>query len=157
MSHHITVNQVKATLDIVAYRDRYQADAPVGRHLPTRFVEDDKPCCLVAVILHELGFTIPQLRQLDAETGNDGGIMLGQSRHPLLRRINPDALELLAYVQKRQDMDETWVQVADRAMQRGQYATNYQGRERGWQYDKAARAWTNDVFPWNRPSSEHTP
>lgn len=154
----ITVAQVKATLAAVAAEQSDHMDARVDRKLAPRYVEHGQPCCLAAVILHRLGFTIAQLRQLDTEPGTSGGgVILDQSRHPLLRRVAPEARALLAYVQKRQDSGrETWAEIADRALQRGRYAPDQQ-RQCGYAFDRAARSWTSDRFPWNKLASADTP
>lgn len=151
----ITVEDVKAALEAVARDYRYHVDQRVERKLAPRYVEHGEPCCLVAVILHRLGFTIAQLKQLDTESGNDGGgTILSESRHPLLKRVDPVALALLAYMQKRQDIHaEEWSLVADRALQRGRYTPDKE-REHGYAYDKAARMWNSDPFPWNQPPAD---
>lgn len=153
----ITIEDVKAALEAVARECRYHVDPRLERKLAPRYVEHGEPCCLVAVILHRLGFTTAQLKQLDTEPGTDGGgIILSESQHPLLKRVDPVALALLVYIQRRQDIHaEEWALVADRALQRGRYAPDTQ-RVRGYAYDKAARMVSSDPFPWNQPPADVT-
>lgn len=145
----ITVAQVKQTLSELAAEQGGHVDARVARQLAPRYVEHGQPCCLVAVILYRLGFKVPQLRQLDAEPGmKGGGVQFGKSGHPLMKRIEPDARTLLDYLQVNQDSGRgTWSDVADRALQRGEYTPD--GRHRPYHHDHAAGMWAYEVFPWN--------
>lgn len=147
----ITVAQVKASLIAAADEHGEHIDARVERQLPPRYVEHGKPCCLVAVVLHDLGFTVPQLRQLDHEAGrHGGGVMFDQSRHPLLRRISPEARNLLSYVQRRQDTGHAaWTEVVDQALQRGRFAPDQPRAV--FNYDRIAGAQANTWFAWNQP------
>jgi hypothetical protein len=119
----ITTEQVKEMLAKVADERGDVVDQRVERNLAPRYVEHGQPCCLVAVVLYRLGFTVAQLRQLDTEAGTTGGgIIFAQSRHPLLKRIAPLARDLLDYVQRDQDCPgQPWSTVADRALQRGRF------------------------------------
>lgn len=147
----ITVEQVKELLAKVAEEQPERADARVERNLAPRYVEHGEPCCLVAVVLHEAGFTVPQLRQLDTEPGNvAGGVVFAQSRHPLVKRIAPGARRLLDYLQRRQDQGrESWADLADRALQRGKYTPTPQ-QSSPYHYDNVARRWAYETFPWNQ-------
>lgn len=146
----ITVAQVKDALEMVAAGQAEGGDARVARNLAPRYVEHGQPCCLVAVILHELKFTVPQLRQLDAEPGKGGGgVVFSESRHPLVKRIAPGARQLLDYLQRWQDQgSESWADLADRALQRGKY-TPHRGTCSPWHRDHVARRWAYETFPWN--------
>lgn len=158
MARRITVDDVAAALDAVARERGRRTDDRVERKLAPRYVEHGQPCCLVAVVLHRLGFTIGQLKQFDAESGpGGGGIILSQSRHPLLKRIEPLARQLLVYVQRRQDMGgEDWPQIVDRALQRGWHVPD-ENRLHGYHYDKAARMFSQSLFPWNAPTTDDQP
>jgi hypothetical protein len=95
----ITLAHVKTALEAVVREKGSHVDDRVDRKLPPRYVEHGEPCCLVANILHRCGFTIAQLKQFDTEPGHGGGggIILTESRHPLLKRIDPAALELVVW------------------------------------------------------------
>lgn len=137
----ITVEQVKTTLAAVAGEDGEHQDARASRRLEPRYVEHGEPCCLVAVVLHRLGFTVAQLRQLDTEAGTaGGGIVFRESRHPLLKRIDPAARPLLAYIQDEQDAGRPWAEVADRALQRGRFDP---AQHQGWIFNRPR------PHPWN--------
>jgi hypothetical protein len=151
----ITVEQVKQALREVAEEQTGQVDARVERNLAPRYVEHGQPCCLVAVVLHRLGFSVAQLKQLDAEPGRQGGgVVFGQSRHPLMRRISADARQLLDYVQVRQDRGwDNWQDIIDRALQRDRYAPDPRHRS-PYHHDPVAGSWAYEVFPWNRVRAE---
>lgn len=146
----ITLVDIRTALDQVAAERPEHADDRVARSLPPRYVEHGKPCCLVAVILHRCGFTVPQLRQLDTESGRGGGgIKFAESHHPLLRRIAPEAHPLLDYLQRRQDTGrEDWATIADRALQRGRFTPDT-ARQCSLGRDHIARQDAGRPFSWN--------
>lgn len=149
----ITTEQVKAALDEVARERPGHIDGRVARQLAPRYVEHGKPCCLVGVVLHRLGFTVAQLRQFDNESGRGGGgIRFAESRHPLLQRITPEARLLLDYLQRRQDIREDWAVIADRALQRDEFTAD-PVREQPMFRDHIAGQWAYETFPWNTDSS----
>lgn len=108
------------TSEIVAqYPDR--VDARAGRGLAPRYVEHGEPCCLVAEVLARLGWSVSQLKLLDSEgprKHKGGGVQLSLSRNPLLRRISPDGLMFLDYIQRRQDRKRPWSRVVAEAFKR---------------------------------------
>ncbi len=88
--------------------------------LPPRYMVDGVPVCLVAKVLHELGFTAGQIHALDREFAPGelvhAGVRIEESRHPALRRLDPLGVQLLAYVQRGQDRRWSWGEVARAAL-----------------------------------------
>lgn len=110
----ITLHDVTTAVDSVTAEQPDRVDARVGRDLAPRYVEHGRPCCLVAEVLTRLGVRIGVLKDLDVESGpGGGGVRLHLSRHPMLKRFDPVALELLAEVQHQQDLGRSWREVAD--------------------------------------------
>ncbi len=85
---------------------------------PPRYVVNGAPHCFVAHVLSRLGWSVGQLHALDAEPGDGpplAGVKIATSQHPSLRRVDPVALKLLAFVQARQDRGFTWASIVDSA------------------------------------------
>lgn len=110
----IAVAPVKSTLDAVAAEAPEHVDSRVGRKLAPRYLDKGEPCCLVAQVLSRLGVSTGVLRELDREGGTTGGgIILRHTRHPVRRRFDRVAWDLLCEVQDHQDRGRSWQQVAD--------------------------------------------
>lgn len=111
------LDDVRAALNRVI--DKHPADHDehiASGHIP-RYLIHGRPCCLVAIVLTELGCTTGVLRALDREatdddTGEKGPITLHLSRHPYLRRFTTEARELLNSLQRQQDGGRSWRNIA---------------------------------------------
>ncbi len=118
MADRIKLSTVIDTLQALAEEFPDKVDPRVDRGLPPRYVEHGEPVCLVAVLLHRLGYSVEHLKQLNREgsqaaQASSGGVVFGRSRNPLLRRISPVARNLLDAVQAKQDRGGyyTWKRV----------------------------------------------
>ncbi|TDC02660.1 hypothetical protein E1091_00215 [Micromonospora fluostatini] len=113
----ITVALVRAELERVAAERPDHRDGRAANRQPCRYLTGGEPSCLVALVLHRLGVSVGVLRALDHEVGRRGaGVRINESRHPALRRVEPAALALLAYVQRMQDSGHTWGQAVEDAL-----------------------------------------
>ena len=145
MTDRITLDAVIDTLRALAEELPDKVDPRVGRGLPPRYVEHGEPVCLVAVLLHRLGYSVGHLKQLNREgpqaaQASTGGVVLGRSRNPLLRRIDPVARDLLDAVQAKQDRGGwyTWRRAVDETLTPSDY-------DRYWMTRNPDR-----VDPWKR-------
>ncbi len=136
----ITVTDVKAALDRVVDADPGRTDRRIEDHLNPRYLDHGKPTCLVALLLIELGYRTALLRDLDREhaVGHLAtvGVRINESRHPALKRLDPNARRLLQYLQNRQDRGHCWDYIAEQAFgPKGVWtSTNHDRRSRPWLY-----------------------
>ncbi|MEU2043680.1 hypothetical protein [Nocardia niwae] len=110
------VADIHAVLEAVVFADPHRRDHYVATGHAPRYVVAGHPCCLVAAVLWELGFSLGVLRALDREskdpTGRAGGtIELSGSQHPILKRFTPAARALLESLQRHQDRKQPWAKV----------------------------------------------
>ncbi len=116
----IDVADVMTALETVVAEDPNHVDRRAKDGLPARYVDRGAPNCLVARVLAELGFSLGVLRSLDQEhpTGDlfHVGVRVQDSRHAALRKIDPLAMRLLAFVQTAQDRGEKWGAIARNAV-----------------------------------------
>lgn len=140
----ITVAMVRAALVDIAARNPRRVDRRddhrVDAELPTRYAGRGGPACLVAQVLTRLGFTLGQLKALDAEhpVGElfTAGVRVTESRHPALRRLDDNAKALLQWVQDKQDAGHQWGRiVADAWRPRSVWKlARFDRRHRPWLY-----------------------
>lgn len=108
----ITVTAVRAALEQIATAFPARVDRRAADDLPARYVDQGAANCLVAKVLENLGFSLGILKALDAEhpVGDltAAGVRVAESRHPALRKIDPQAKLLLQWVQTRQDGGQAW-------------------------------------------------
>lgn len=152
MTSKISLDQIVATLRAVAAEFPEQRDPRSDRRLPPRYVEHGKPVCLVAVVLHRLGYSVSMIRQLDREgpsskTASTGGVHFAASRNRMLRRLDPVGRELLDEVQRQQDRGGyfTWQVVVSEALD----LTDF---DRRWLARNPDR-----VAPWKRLTATNPP
>lgn len=109
MKTRIGVADVRSVLDaVVAEQPDHRDRRPAG-DLPPRYVDDGKPGCLVAVLMHQLGVSVGMLRALDREAGRYGaGVQLLHTRLQVRRKFTPDAWALLTFLQRQNDSAATW-------------------------------------------------
>lgn len=121
----ISVTDVRTALVEVVSEDPEHADPRVVDDLPPRYIAQGEPVCLVAKVLTRLGFSVGVLKQLDTEPRIGDilhkGVKVAESRHPALRKIDPVALRLLAYVQDQQDRGQKWANIVGEAFNRSRY------------------------------------
>ncbi len=119
----INVTEVRQALERVVAADPDHADRRTRNGLPARYVSRGEPNSLVARVLAELGFSVGVLRSLDHEppTGElfEVGVAVHESRHAALKKIDPTAMALLAFVQEGQDKGEKAERILRRAFQAG--------------------------------------
>lgn len=127
------------TNEIVSqYPDR--VDVRAERGLAPRYVEHGEPCCLVAKVLTRLGWSVSQLKMLDCEgleKHRGGGVQLALSQNLLLKRISPDGLAFLNYIQQRQDCQWSWSKIMIEAFKGVPSGIHWQCRDRRsrpWMY-----------------------
>lgn len=141
----IGLAEVKHALNAVAAEEPQHVDDRVERGLSPRYVEHGKPCCLVAVVMYRLGISLGMLRQLDREQHepgtSGGGIVLRQTRSPIVGRFSPLAWDLLCEAQARQDRGFAWRDVVDGLL-----------RPRR----SAAGTLAPKPYPWNQAEDETT-
>lgn len=105
----ITEAEVSAALQAAAKRAPGRVDRRATGGLAMRYVENGAAACLGAVIMHDLGISIGQLRGLDREEGRrGGGIQLWASRHRVRRRFTAEAWRELDVIQKMNDRGAPW-------------------------------------------------
>lgn len=137
---NITVAAVRAALFDVAGRNPRRVDPLAVDGEPTRYVVKGRPSCLVAAVLHRLGYSTAVLRSLDHEhpTGEIAriGVPVSESRHKKLNRIEPAARALLQYVQDAQDRGKTWGAVVDAAFRRSRWRSEgYLRQRKPWLFE----------------------
>jgi hypothetical protein len=102
----VTVADVRRALGAVAALEPDRVDPRAVEGQPARYVDAERPNCLVARVLFRLGFPLGVLSALDAEHPPGDlfhvGVRVADSRHRALRRLDPAARALLQYVQDRQ-------------------------------------------------------
>jgi hypothetical protein len=116
----IDVPDVRRVLDEVVAERPDHRDVRVDRRLAPRYTEHGSPACLVAEIMHRLGVSIGVLKALDTEADEpehraEGGVQLDRTRHPVRSRFTDIAWQLLAFLQRRNDWDETWLAARNEA------------------------------------------
>lgn len=138
-SSKIDVDQVRTAMNEVVFTAPGHVDRRAENTLPARYVEHGEPVCLVAKILMKLGYSIGVLKELDREYPMGeivhAGVLIGSSRHPALRKIQPEAIALLQFLQDRQDRGWTWSQIALKAFEpKGLMLAKFDQRNRPWLY-----------------------
>jgi hypothetical protein len=108
----ISVDRVIEVLDAVVDAKPKGFDVRVARSrdLGGRYAEHGEACCLVGVMLIEFGASIATLKELDREAK-----WIQDSTHPYWKRFEPEALELLAFVQRQNDGGASWARTRDLA------------------------------------------
>ncbi|MGW5220958.1 hypothetical protein ACWEQA_24125 [Nocardia sp. NPDC004085] len=114
------VADIQTVLVAIVSADPDRRDQHVATGHTPRYVVAGRPCCLVAVVLSELGFSLGVLRALDRESRQPTRravttIELSESEHPILNRFTPAARALLELLQRRQDRRQPWAQVVSDA------------------------------------------
>ncbi len=108
----ITVAAVRTALEDIARLNPGRVDRRSDDETPARYVEWDRPACLVARVLERLGYGIGILKALDAEHAVGElclpGVRVADSRHPAISRLDDNAKALLQWVQDRQDEGRMW-------------------------------------------------
>ena len=114
----ITVDQVIEVMDAVVDGYPDGSDVRVGRSsgLGGRYVEHGEPCCLVGVMLVRFGASVATLKDLDREDEDITG-----SSHPYWKRFDPVALDLLSFLQRRNDSGSSWEQARREAFTANSY------------------------------------
>lgn len=134
----ITVALVRAVLEDIAARYPGRVDRRASDEVPARYVEADRPSCLVAVVLDRLGFSIGVLKTLDVEHAVGelctAGVRVAESRHPALRRIDPAARALLQWVQDQQDAGREWGAIVSKAFGPSRWFARRDRDRRPWLY-----------------------
>lgn len=140
----ITVADVKGALETVARADPDHVDRRPAEGLPSRYVEQGKPACLVARALARLGFSVGVLKALDAERPVGEllapGVRVEESRHPALRKLDPMALRLLQYVQDQQDSGRRWGRVVGDAFTTSVWRGPFDRRRKPWLFTDRQQA-----------------
>jgi hypothetical protein len=132
----VSVSDIQRVLHEIASEEPDHADRRAVDGLPARYLDHGQPNCLVARVLHRLGFSIGVLRALDEEypTGElvHSGVEVGESRHPALKRIDPLALRLLQHVQSQQDRGERWGRIVKDAFTVRRAVAYWDRRNKPW-------------------------
>ncbi len=135
-SRTINVASVKAICDTIEAENGLQQDPRAIDGRPLRYIDQGKPGCLVAVILHRLGMPIAVLRSLDRERPlgavTTSGVKIAESRHPWLRRLDPKARALLEYLQDVQDRGFSWRRAIREAFNPNPLRRLFTARRRPW-------------------------
>lgn len=135
----IGVDLVRAAMNEIVVTAPTHVDHRATDGLPARYVEHGQPVCLVAKILVRLGYSVAVLKELDREYPMGeiihAGVQIGRSRHPALRKLSPEALALLQFLQDQQDRGLSWGRIAVKAFQsKGMMLAKFDKRERPWLY-----------------------
>lgn len=108
----IDVPLVRIVLEQIAAEEPEHRDGRITDGLCARYIHQGQPNCFVARVLDRLGFSIGVLKALDAKLPIGEmvhtGVRIEESDHPALRRLTPNARQLLAFVQRQQDRGWAW-------------------------------------------------
>lgn len=74
------------------------------------YAEHGAAACLVGAILVDLGVEVRTLKGLDRE-----GKYIHESEHPFWRRFQPEARDLLSFLQRQNDASWTWESAREQA------------------------------------------
>lgn len=145
----ISPQDVMTAVDLVTYHHGNTVEAPEpGCSWPKlcgdafcrfpRYYRGGEPVGLVATVLVELGYPRDLLKSLDAEyeIGEvlHPGVKIGRSRNPALQRIDRPGVKLLAHLQDRQKLGQSWSDIADDAMRARRMIRYLDARRRPWLY-----------------------
>jgi hypothetical protein len=104
------LDEVIRVMDEVIDKQPERIDRRAEGHLGCVYAEHGDAACLVGVMLKTLGVKVRTLRALDRE-----GKYIAESVHPYWRRFQPEARDLLAYLQRQNDGSWTWNKARERA------------------------------------------
>lgn len=136
-SRRITVAAVREVLRDLATEFPGRADRRAADGLPARYIDRGQPCCLVALVLTRLGYSVGVLRALDAEHGTGNviaGVQIGESRHPALRKVDPLARRLLQHIQYMQDRGCAWDKIISEAFTPSRWFPRQDRERKPWLY-----------------------
>ncbi len=112
----ITVARVREILTEIVEEHPLRRDARLKPDERPRYVEWGHPNNLTAMLLLRLGFGLGVLTALDAEHPVGDlfvpGVLVAESRHPALNRLEPAARDLIAYLQTQQHRGRAWGAIA---------------------------------------------
>lgn len=137
----VTVALLHEHLAQIVAQDPGRVDERPELELPPRYVTNGEPACLVARLLTRLGYSLGILRDLDREYARgelrNAGVRIAESRHPALRRLDPDARALLEYLQRGQDAGLSWGTIAHKAFAPCRFGRGVDQRKRPWLYHRS--------------------
>jgi hypothetical protein len=136
----ITVALLREALEEIVAEQPEWVDERPALELPPRYVTHGQPACLVARVLTRMGYSIGILRALDLEFRQGeiatAGVRIVESRHPALRRLEPQARLLLEFVQRGQDRGFTWGHIIQSAFTPSRFGRRFDMRRRPWLYTR---------------------
>lgn len=103
-----------------------------------RYFRAGRPCGLVAHVLLELGYPRDLLKALDAEyeIGEilHPGVKIARSRNNALYRIEAPGRQLLGFLQERQKLGQSWLDISVDAVRPRRMIRYLDARRRPWLY-----------------------
>lgn len=97
------LDQVIQAMDQVIDKEPGRIDRRAEGRLGCVYAEHGAAACLVGEMLVALGIEVRTLRGLDRE-----GKYIHESEHPFWRRFQPEAKDLLSFLQRQNDDRWTW-------------------------------------------------
>lgn len=104
------LDQVIEAMDRVVDKEPERIDRRAEGRLGCVYAEHGAAACLVGQMLVALGVEVRTLKGLDRE-----GKYIHESEHPFWRRFQPEARDLLSFLQRQNDASWKWTTVRDRA------------------------------------------
>lgn len=104
------LDEVIRVMDEVIDKEPKRIDRRAEGRLGCVYAEHGAAACLVGAVLVKLGVEVRTLRGLDRE-----GKYISESAHPFWRRFQPEARNLLSFLQRQNDASWTWSQARERA------------------------------------------